>query len=877
MEKLTLFKTHSEKTPYIPPDVFHGASTRFNLESLFIAIRKGEIYDMQWRDTIAMLRNASTKEERSRIKNGLPAVLVTGLYENRTQMIEASGLMVIDIDRDAQKKGWDLHGTMDAMKSYGKYFRIVSLSPSGNDYGGIKIIVEHMHPPEQHKQVFNLIAREIEQTFDVIVDKSGSDITRLMYLTHDVNAWMYEGYPFQTKNTMAYRNEALINGIDEETVSKFETKKKEQSKGNRITLDFICNAVKQYEIDITNQYEDWLRIGFALAFEFGEHGRDAFHCLSKQYHKYDESECDAKYDEALKNHSGRVAFGSLIHIAKTHGIDVGKRQITGDETGDVISFWHWRGERIRIDEVDLYRFFKSQGIALMRIGVRDAGGVPSPLILVEITNNVVKRIDASKLRNLVKIYLDSISMDDNALHEIRNAVSKGASTLFSEDKWVLHLDVMEQPDFLRETKDVGYIFFQNTYVEITKDSCKEKQYTEANGYVWDEWRKPKPFRIMHPEDYQHGDWYRMLKFICTENHASDLDGNRFDALRWSLGCLMHNPKTTAEKTYIHFCSDNNTNDSSNGGTGTTILTFFSLRHVRKIDTVPYTSGLTKGRSSFPYQNISPSTQVIHFGDVDKQYLRNDFAEDMKGITTDGIQTERKGKNGNYIPPEELPRMVGTGNAVPFVNDESSKRRFYLMEIYSRFNASYTPVHEFGRRFFEDEWNGDDWAMFFNTMIECIQFYIANPERPKYESETLHINQFDTNTHPEWRVFIEHSIEQYAYQFRKDEDDENGISGVYILHNEFKTHRIHDDDVLIYMNSSDDLFTEFRRWCMEHGARFDSVSHRDIKQWMALTPPMLDLRIGTFTHTHVSKKISKYRGKTYHMIFGRAKDSSELKH
>jgi hypothetical protein len=293
-----------------------------------------------------------------------------------------------------------------------------------------------------------------------------------------------------------------------------------------------------------------------------------------------------------------------------------------------------------------------------------------------------------------------------------------------------------------------------------------------------------------------------------------------------------------------------------------------------VDAVPYTRGIAKGRTSFPYQNISPSTQVIHFGDVDKQYLQGDFAEDVFGITTDGLMAERKGKNGIYIPPEELPRMVSTGNAVPFVNDESSKRRFYLMEIYSRFNASHTPVHEFGRRFFEEQWNGDDWAMFFNTMIECIQFYIANPERPKYESQTLHINQFDTNTHPEWRVFIEHSIEQYAIEYHRDLKNENSVSMGFVLHEEFKKYRIHDDDVLRFMASSEDLFTDFRRWCMEHGARFDSVSHRDIKQWIALTPAMLDVRIDGFIHTHVSKKISQYRGKTYHMLFGREKESAE---
>ena len=73
-------------------------------------------------------------------------------------------------------------------------------------------------------------------------------------------------------------------------------------------------------IDITANYNDWLKEAFSLAGEFGEGGRGYFHDISSLYPGYDKDECDRKYTECLKSNSGRTDISTLFYIAKNHGV-----------------------------------------------------------------------------------------------------------------------------------------------------------------------------------------------------------------------------------------------------------------------------------------------------------------------------------------------------------------------------------------------------------------------------------------------------------------------------------------------------------------------------------------------------------------------------
>ena len=75
-------------------------------------------------------------------------------------------------------------------------------------------------------------------------------------------------------------------------------------------------------VHITESYHDWLRVGFALAWELGPEGRDAFHQLSAQSAKYRQEECERKWHEVLRTSNGRTTGSTIFWLAQQAGIDV---------------------------------------------------------------------------------------------------------------------------------------------------------------------------------------------------------------------------------------------------------------------------------------------------------------------------------------------------------------------------------------------------------------------------------------------------------------------------------------------------------------------------------------------------------------------------
>ena len=90
----------------------------------------------------------------------------------------------------------------------------------------------------------------------------------------------------------------------------------------------LITLLHQSGTDITNGYNDWLKVGFALAGAFGESGRSYFHDISSIYSGYDALEADKKYDECLRSESGRTDISTLFYLAKQAGVSLPKHQYT---------------------------------------------------------------------------------------------------------------------------------------------------------------------------------------------------------------------------------------------------------------------------------------------------------------------------------------------------------------------------------------------------------------------------------------------------------------------------------------------------------------------------------------------------------------------
>lgn len=87
-------------------------------------------------------------------------------------------------------------------------------------------------------------------------------------------------------------------------------------------IQCVVNRLVNGNIDITDDYNDWLRIGFALANELGENGRSVFHDVSRMSSKYNPTDCDKQYDACLRSNKQGVTISTFFHMAKQAGVDI---------------------------------------------------------------------------------------------------------------------------------------------------------------------------------------------------------------------------------------------------------------------------------------------------------------------------------------------------------------------------------------------------------------------------------------------------------------------------------------------------------------------------------------------------------------------------
>lgn len=82
------------------------------------------------------------------------------------------------------------------------------------------------------------------------------------------------------------------------------------------------SIIQAKKIDITRQYQNWFRIGCALAHEFGEEGRYWFHKISRVYNHYNEPDCDLQYNKCLKySKEDGVTIRTFFYLCKSFGIE----------------------------------------------------------------------------------------------------------------------------------------------------------------------------------------------------------------------------------------------------------------------------------------------------------------------------------------------------------------------------------------------------------------------------------------------------------------------------------------------------------------------------------------------------------------------------
>lgn len=276
-------------------------------------ITLGDFLDFHnWKDQVDFVRASSTKAERKERKLSLPAVTMSGVFAGRgaDKLIQHSGLLCLDIDRQDNNHIPDF---TQLKYQFANFQEVVyaGASVSGIDNG--LFVVIPISRPDQHRQHFNAIRNDLEKVFNIVIDNSCSDVSRLRFVSYDMQ-------PVFNFNAKAYTKTAP-DRIQPQSASRQMTTYKPRIEGTGTTTErvetcvqMICNT----HTDITGHYSDWMKIAFALNSEFGEAGRQYFHEVSQYHPEYDLEEADRKYNQCRQ--PGRITIASFFEVCKRYGI-----------------------------------------------------------------------------------------------------------------------------------------------------------------------------------------------------------------------------------------------------------------------------------------------------------------------------------------------------------------------------------------------------------------------------------------------------------------------------------------------------------------------------------------------------------------------------
>ena len=266
--KVSLFKSVTDNNP-----------KEINISEA-LTIIKSEKLDIE----INRIRNTENKNERELLKKCLPSITVSGVFKNghsTKDLINHSGLIQIDIDGISNPNELKTKVSKDIF-TYTSF-----ISPSGN---GLKVIFKI--PIDDHLKSFEILKNYFKTEHNVEIDGKCKDIGRLMFLSSDKEIYINEKSWIMNETTMNVKN--------------------------------IITEIENKQIDITESYDNWLKLGFAFANEFKESGRDFFHKISSINNGYNEIICNNQYNECLKSENNTTTISTFFYLAKEKGIDISK-------------------------------------------------------------------------------------------------------------------------------------------------------------------------------------------------------------------------------------------------------------------------------------------------------------------------------------------------------------------------------------------------------------------------------------------------------------------------------------------------------------------------------------------------------------------------
>jgi hypothetical protein len=300
----------------------------------FLQLIRNENYNVR----VTRIRQHRTNgdfDKQSQEKKELPAVTFSGLfYDGRkiTCISEYNNICVVDVDHISEN---NISSVLQCF-NFDPFIFSFWISPSGD---GVKGLVKFKYnesfelskSQDYHKQAFSLLAKYMKEKYNIEIDKSGSDITRLCFVSSDSNLVIkHRVEEFEIKGCARISKPVLQLKNDNTQIKKRHSLSKafvrkdhlfpigRNKQNHRTQIQKYIKFLKNRNLSITGSYEKWYHIAYAIANSFTyDLGEKYFLKLCRlDGHRHDEEESIKMLQYCYVNSTERISFGTIEHYFK---------------------------------------------------------------------------------------------------------------------------------------------------------------------------------------------------------------------------------------------------------------------------------------------------------------------------------------------------------------------------------------------------------------------------------------------------------------------------------------------------------------------------------------------------------------------------------
>ncbi len=713
----------------------------------------------------------------------LPAYVI-GEWESRGNLkSDHPTLLIFDID--GGDEGTHIFNLAKAKKSPFIYRVEQSLG------GGSRVYVWAKFDFKNRQVTYRKIAEHLGRSLSLPLKSDGNCLDREHIDTvtfEEARMW----FPAFTSPELVYHNEDSQTFEQPDLVLPVHTKKPPRPITNSIyaiefteqeKIEDIIRQITESGTDITRGQREWFtKIHLPIADYFGESGRNYVHDICQFHPDYTQEETDIEFSRALKKKTGQVTIGSFFDHARKNGfyfdpkriIEGRKKEETEEENRSIESNLENQPiqEELSIYSEDFFQFYELHNREpkiiylnlvqlLLKLGFRRYD-ISGEFFIVKVVSNVVRECSRQEVIDTFENYI--LQQEDElpegvSREDLLNKIYGSIGRYFSND--ILGRLRPEVPIVFNEhTKGSAFFYYQNGFVEVSKNGIELKPYSELDHHIWENQILKRNFDPKRGYPYVNSPFYQFIKNIASawEKHPHEGRVNKFyeptrvESFMTVIGYLLHSFFERELKAVIFTDSRLGEDDEANGRSGKTLL-LKALGHIlnrdfKKSKTYVELNGkdFDTGRT-FKYQELGLDTKLIHINDVQRKFKFEDLFNDI----TDGIKRERK----NEAPSIIRAKVALSTNLTIKVSGSSAKGRAIELELSDYYDDNWTPYREFGKWFF-GEWSSKEWFMFDYFMMDCVKVYF---QKGVVLPGTINLNERKKKeeTSPEFILWMEDQI------------------------------------------------------------------------------------------------------------------------